>query len=62
MVVPVIVAVNCCVPVTGKEVEFIFRLNEMLMVVVAEADLVVSAWLVAMMVTVCGEGTSAGAV
>jgi hypothetical protein len=60
--VPVIVAVNCCVPVTGTDAVVKFRLNMMLMVTENEADLLVSAWLVAVMVTLCGVGTNAGAV
>ena len=61
-VAPVTVAVNCWVPVTCKEAEVKFVAREMLMVTEKEADLVVSAWLVAVMVTLAGVGTKAGAV
>jgi hypothetical protein len=55
-------AVNCCVPVTCTEVEVKLSVSEMLMPTAAEADFVVSAWLVAVMVTFVGVGTIAGAV
>ena len=61
-VVPAIVAVNCCVLVTSIEAVLSFRLNEILIVTEAETDFVLSAWLVAVMLTLCGVGTIAGAV
>ena len=60
-VVPAIVAVNCCVLLTNIEAVFSFRLNEILMVTEAETDFVLSAWLVAVILTLCGVGTIAGA-
>jgi len=39
-----------------------FRLNEILIVTEPETDFVLSAWLVAVMLTLCGVGTIAGAV
>jgi len=62
LVVPRIVAVNCCVPVTCKEVLVKLRASEMLMATEAETDFVLSAWLVAVMDTLAGLGIIVGAV
>ena len=53
---------NCCVPVTCTEVEVKLSISEILIPTVAEADFVASAWLVAVMLTLVGVGTIAGAV
>jgi len=53
LLVPVTVAANCCVPPVSREVEVGLMLTETsVMVTVAEADLVVSATLVAVTVNV----------
>jgi hypothetical protein len=62
LVAPRMVAVNCCVPLTCKEGGVTFKASEMLMATEVEADLAVSAWLVAIMVTLAGLGIIAGAV
>ena len=67
LVAPWIEAVNCCVPVLSKWIDpavepGMLTDSVILMVTLAEADLVLSAWLVAVMMTVCGLGTKAGAV
>jgi len=63
-VVPVTVAVNCCVaPVTTEAlVGLTLTVTGSTTVTEAEADLVGSATLVAVTVTVAGEGTADGAV
>jgi len=62
--VPVTVAVNCCVaPVTTEAlVGLTVTATPETIVTDAEADLVGSNWLVAITVTVAGEGTADGAV
>ena len=62
-VVPVTVAVNCCVaPVTTVALVGLTLTATGTMVTVAEAELVARAWLVAVTVTVAGVGTVVGAV
>jgi hypothetical protein len=62
LLTPVTVAVNCCVPVTCTVAVFTFTARVRLMRTGVETDLEVSAWLVAVMLTDAGEGTSEGAV
>ena len=62
-VVPATVAVNCCLaPVTSVTGVGLTPTATGTMVTVADAELVARAWLVAVMVTVAGVGTVAGAV